>query len=120
MLDTYLNPIEIKIGTTVRLTDRFNKDNKRLVKLFPEISVGTEFEVLELREVMAEDYLTELREMTTFVTKIKCLKTSKIYSIKEIDAKYIESYGDPLYSAFFTSATPDWVVVTNQFTLGAK
>lgn len=120
MLDTYLNPIEIKIGTTVHFTHEYKRDNKRLVKLFPEFLDNSDFEVLEIREVMAEDYLTELREKTSFVTKMKCVKTSKIYTISEVDAVYEEAHGESLYAAFFTSETPDWVVITNKFTLGTK
>lgn len=118
MLDTFLNPIEIKIGTIVRLTERYIKDNKRLCRLVPEFSVGAEFEVVETRQAMAEDYLTELREETTFVTKLKDLKSGKVFDVNEVDKLYQEAHGDSLYAALFTSETPDWVSITNKFTLG--
>ena len=97
MNTTYLNPVEIKVGTKITFTELGMKNIKNLKLVYPEKFNTKVYEIVSVIDTMAEDEHTELLEPTVGATALKDTSNGEILAI---DASNEE------YWAFFTNHTP--------------
>lgn len=102
MFSTNLNEVNFAVGTIVTLTNDFRSTTKPLGKIQPLLKTGDEFEIIEIKITLAEDEQTELLDETIGATKLKHIKTGKVFDIND---EYLDEKDN--YWAFFTSFTPD-------------
>lgn len=105
MMTSYLNNVKFEVGTRFVFTELGLTEIRRLQKENPIIGHGL-FEVVEIRNCLAEDEHTELLDPTIGCTAIKHVESGEVIKIDK---------DDPDFWAFFTDYTPENFIIRKEF-----
>jgi hypothetical protein len=104
MTTSYLNNVKFEIGTRFVFTELGLSEIRRLQKENPIIGLGL-FEVVDVRDCLAEDEHTELLDETLGCTAIKHVESGEVIRIES---------SDPDFWAFFTEHTPENFIIRKE------